>query len=441
MIVMKFGGTSVGSAARIREVVGIIKSQLNNGPVVVVSALGGATDSLINLGNESAAGKDVSLMLEQIIKRHYDTMDELKLDRKIIASEVDQLSKLVGEIFLLGEMTQRNLDRLMSFGERMSARIVAACMLSYGLDAHACDAYDVGMITTSNFGDADILPDTYQRIRKSLMHRKAIKGIPVITGFIGKSKEGEITTLGRGGSDYTASIIGAAIGAKEIQIWTDVDGIMTADPRIVRTAKSIDEVSYGEATELAMLGAKVLHPKTILPAVENSIPVRVLNTFNPVHKGTLILKNINGGSRITSITYKKHILAISILSSGKLGAKDFLRKVLEAFDKHGVPVDLISNSETGVSVTIDEKLGTVPLMDELKAIGKVEAKSNRARVSLVGSDLRYMTGALETMYSSLKSIGIEMIPSSTSDKNKSVVIEGRYTDRAVKKLHNTFFSR
>ena len=438
MIVMKFGGTSVGSAARIREVVGIIKSQLNNEPVVVVSALEGATDSLINIGNESAAGKDVSLMLEQVIKRHYDTIDELKLDKKIIASEVDQLSKLVGEIFLLGEMTQRNLDKLMSFGERMSARIVAACMLSFGLNAHAYDAYDVGMITTSNFGDADTLPDTYQRIRRCFMHKK---GIPVITGFIGKSKEGDITTLGRGGSDYTASIIGAAIGAKEIQIWTDVDGIMTADPRIVRTAKSIDEVSYREATELAMLGAKVLHPKTILPAVENNIPVRVLNTFNPMHKGTLILKNINGGSRITSITYKKHILAISILSSGRMSAKDFLRKVLEAFNRHGVPVDLVSNSETGVSVTIDENHGTIPLMDDLKKIGKVEAKSNRTRVSLVGSDLLYMTGVLETMYSSLKSIGIEMISSSTTEKNKSMVIEEKYTDRAVKKLHNTFFSR
>ena len=218
MIVMKFGGTSVGNALRIREVVGIVKSQLGNGPIVVVSALGGITDALIETGKQAAAGKDVNVMLDQIVKRHYDTIAELKLEQKIIAPEVEQLGKLVGDIFMLGELGPRNLDRLMSFGERMSARIVAACMRSAGLDGEAYDAYDIGMITTSNFGDADITPYTYQRIRKALAGKSCI---PVITGFLGKSKEGEITTLGRGGSDYTASIVGAAVGAKEIQIWTD----------------------------------------------------------------------------------------------------------------------------------------------------------------------------------------------------------------------------
>ena len=435
---MKFGGTSVGSAGRIRDVVGIVKSQLGNEPIVVVSALGGVTDSLINIGNESAAGKDVSLMLEQVIDRHYEMINDLKLDKKIIASEVEQLSKLVGEIFLLGEVTTRNLDKLMSFGERMSARIVAACMRSFGIHAHAYDAYDLGMITTPNFGDADVLPEAYQNIRKSLANKREIS---VITGFIGKSREGEITTLGRGGSDYTASIIGAAMGVREIQIWTDVNGIMTADPKIVKTARSIEEVSYKEAADLAMLGAKVLHPKTILPAVENGIPVRILNTFNPGHKGTLVLNSISTGARVTSITYKKHILAISISKSGKLDEKGFFRKVLEIFDRRGVPVDLISNSKIGVSVTIDEKYNTDELMDGLKKIGKVEVKSNRARVSLVGNDLLYMPDMLETMYSSLKSIQIEMISSSISEKNTSIVIEERYADRAVKKLHTTFFSR
>lgn len=438
MIVMKFGGTSVGNASRIREVVGIVRSQLSNGPIVVVSALGGITDSLIEMGKQAAAGKDVSAMLEQIIKRHYDTIAELGLDRKIIKPEVEQLGKLVGDIFMLGELSPRNLDRLMSFGERMSARIVAGCMRSSGLDGQAYDSYDIGMITTSNFGDADITPYTYQRIRKALSGKA---GIPVITGFLGKSKEGEITTLGRGGSDYTASIVGAAVGAKEIQIWTDVNGIMTADPKIVKSARSIDEVSYKEATELAMLGAKVLHPKTILPAVENNIPVRILNTFNPAHRGTLVLSSVGAGSRITSITYKKHIMAISISSVGKTDSREFLRKVLEVFERNNVPVDLISNSKIGVSVTIDERTESPKLIADLQAIGKVEAKSNRARVSLVGNDLLYMPDILQDMYTSLKSIEIEMVSSKISKKTKSVVIEEKYADKAVKRLHTTFFSR
>lgn len=438
MIVMKFGGTSVGNALRIREVVGIVKSQLGNGPIVVVSALGGITDALIETGKQAAAGKDVNVMLDQIVKRHYDTIAELKLERKIIAPEVEQLGKLLGEIFMLGELNPRNLDKLMSFGERMSARIVAACMRSAGLDGQAYDSYDIGMITTSNFGDADITPYTYQRIKKALSGKSCI---PVITGFLGKSKEGEITTLGRGGSDYTASIVGAAVGAKEIQIWTDVNGIMTADPKIVKSARSIDEVSYKEATELALLGAKVLHPKTILPAVENSIPVRILNTFNPSHKGTLVLSSVGAGSRITSITYKKHIMAISISSIGKVDSREFLRKVLEIFDRNGVPVDLVSNSKIGVSVTIDERNESLKLMTELQAVGKVEAKSNRARVSLVGNDLLYMPDILQNMYTSLKSIEIEMVSSRVSRKTKSVVIAEKYADRAVKRLHTTFFSR
>ena len=238
-----------------------------------------------------------------------------------------------------------------------------------------------------------------------------------------------------------AAIVGAAVGAKEIQIWTDVNGIMTADPKIVKSARSIDEVSYKEATELAMLGAKVLHPKTILPAVENNIPVRILNTFNPSHRGTLVLNSVGAGSRITSITYKKHIMAISISSTGKVDSREFLRRVLEVFERNVIPVDLVSNSKIGVSVTIDERDESPKLMAELQAIGKVEAKSNRARVSLVGNDLLYMPDILQDMYTSLKSIEIEMVSSSISKKNKSVVIAEKYADKAVKRLHTTFFSR
>ncbi len=434
MIVMKFGGTSVGGAGRIRGVVGIIKSKLPSEPVVVVSALSGVTDSLIALGKASAARIDTSRMLEQVIRLHYDVIGRLGLDSKIIGSETEQLRKLVEDIYMLRELTPRYLDHLMSFGERMSARIVAAYMLRAGIPACAYDAYDIGMVTTPNFGDADLLPGTYSEIGKLLSGRKGM--VPVITGFIGKSADGSITTLGRGGSDYTASIIGAAIGAEEIQIWTDVDGIMTADPKIVKTARSIETVSYNEATELAMLGAKVLHPKTILPAVENNIPVRILNTFNPSQKGTLVLGN-GVGSKVTSITYKKHVVAISITATGKNRTDGFVEKVLGIFDARGIEVDLVSNSRIGVSVIIDEEDETQNLIDDLKRMGSVKSRKNSARVSLVGSDL---SDILDDMYSSLKSIHIEMMTPDASGKNKSMLMGERYVNSAVKKLHTTFFS-
>ena len=434
MIVMKFGGTSIGSARRIRDVVGIIRLRLASGPIIVVSALGGVTDSLIQLGKVSATQLDSSHMLEQIIKRHYDIVKELGLDSRIISSETDQLRKLVEDIFMLKELTPRYLDMIMSFGERMSARIVAAYMRKSGISGQAYDSYDIGMLTTPNFGDADILPDTYEEIRKHISSRNGI--IPVITGFIGKSREGEITTLGRGGSDYTASIIGAALGSEEIQIWTDVNGIMTADPKIVKAARSIDRVSYKEAAELAMLGAKVLHPKTILPAVENSIPVRILNTFNPEQKGTLVLGN-SIGSKVTSITYKKHVMAISITATGKNKPENFIESVLGAFDARGIEVDLVSDSKIGVSVIIDEKDESAGLIEDLKKMGNVKYERNKARVSLVGSDL---SDIIDAMYSSLKSIRVEMMAPDASGKNKSMVMSERYADRAMNRLHTAFFS-
>ncbi|MCL4365367.1 MAG: aspartate kinase [Candidatus Marsarchaeota archaeon] len=434
MIVMKFGGTSVGSAGRIRDVVGIIRLRLASGPIIVVSALGGVTDSLIQLGKVSAARLDSSFMLEQIIERHYDTIRELGLDGRIISSEAEQLRKVVDDIFMLKELTPRYLDRIMSFGERMSARIVAAYMRKNGIGARAYDSYDIGMLTSANFGDADILPSTYEEIRRHISAKKGI--IPVITGFIGKSRDGEITTLGRGGSDYTASIIGAALGVEEIQIWTDVNGIMTADPKIVKAARSIDMVSYREASELAMLGAKVLHPKTILPAVENNIPVRILNTFDPDQKGTLVLGN-SIGSKVTSITYKKHVVAISITASGKNRIAGFVEKVLRIFEERGIEVDLISDSKIGVSVIIDEMDESAGLIDELKNMGNVKSEKNRARISLVGSDL---SDILDAMYSPLKGIHVEMMAPDASGKNKSMVMSERFANRAMNKLHTAFFS-
>lgn len=434
MIVMKFGGTSVGDPERILAVERIVRSQLKSDPIVVVSALGGITDILIGIANDPKK-TERSARTEKAIQRHYDMISELGLNPDIINKEIELLRSFVDGIS--GTLTSKRLDTMVSFGERMSARIVAAYLSGKGMRANAYDAYDLGLITDSNFGDADVLPEAYPKIKRSLSKES---GIPVITGFIGKSKSGDITTLGRGGSDYTASIVGAAVHADEIQIWTDVNGIMTADPKVVKTAKNIDFVSYDEASELAILGAKVLHPKTILPAVEQNIPVRILNTFNIRHRGTVVLKGIKAKYRAASVVYKKNVQVINISTPKMFGAHGFLYKVFGVFEKHGISVDMISTSEVNISLTVDGKQKIDALVRDLKKVAEVEVRSNRAKVSLVGHNLAYVPNVLGRMFTALNGIEIEMVSSSTSEINQSFIVKEENMYNAVNKLHETFFS-
>ncbi len=437
MIVMKFGGTSVGNAERIRGVADIILSQREKNPAVVVSALGGVTDSLIETANSVANGADGTRKLEEIVQRHYAVIQELGLHQEIIENEVEELRDVIEGVSLLKELTPKTADKLVSFGERMSARIVAGYISkSNGVRARAYDAYDIGLVTDSNFGNSDVLPQAYQRIRKSLAKSRCL---PVITGFIGKDRNGSITTLGRGGSDYTASIVGAAVGADEIQIWTDVNGIMTADPRVVRSARNIDVVSYDEASELAFLGAKVLHPKTILPAVNQRIPVRILNTFNPKQKGTTIVKEIKSKSRVASIACKKKIQVINIISPEMFQTHGFLRRIFEVFDNHSTSVDMVSTSEVSISITLDGKNDTDKLIRDLRKLGKIQALSNRAKVSMVGKGMVYIPGIAGRIFTSLDGIEVEMVSSSRSEINQSFVVQEKYADEAVRKLHRRFF--
>lgn len=438
MIVMKFGGTSVGNAERIANVAKIVKSEYGRSPIVVVSAVGGVTDGLIGIAQDAISGKKHAEKLNELIDKHYHIIEELGLDPAIINEEVNHLRKHIDGISLLEELTPKTLDKLMSFGERMSARIVAEYMSSISMPAKSYNSYDLGLLTDSNFGDADVLPEAYPKIRRSLSGKRHI---PVVTGFIGKNKEGYITTLGRGGSDYTASILGAAVNAKEIQIWTDVDGIMTTDPKIVKGAKSLDVVSYEEASELAFMGAKVLHPKTILPAINKNIPVRILNTFNPKHHGTYVLKEIKVKSRVASIAYKKKIKVINISTPKMFQAHGFLRRVFEIFDNEGISVDMISTSEVNISVTMDGKQDTDRLIEKLGEMADVEVRANRAKISMVGKGMVYMPGVLGKLFSSLGDINIEMVSSSTSEINQSFVVKEEHADEAVKRLHATFFGR
>lgn len=441
LIVMKFGGTSVGSAASIRKVAGIVQARASRKPFVVVSAASGVTDMLLAAARKArdraAASKEIMIPIEA---RHFLIMDELGIPRRLIADELAELEHVLFGISLVRELTPRTLDYVASFGERISSRIVAAHMAGCGFKAQAFNAYDLGMLTDSNFGSAEILPSTSSLISGAV--KSVPDGIfPVVTGFLGKTSEGEITTLSRGGSDYTAAIFGAALGAEEIQIWTDVDGVMTADPRVVPGAKTVDAVSFEEASELAYFGAKVLHPKTILPALDKDIPVRVLNTFNPSAAGTLIVKRIERKDDVTAITAKSNIFVINIHSARMLMAHGFLGRVFRLFDEFRVPVDAIATSEVNVSLTVEKKFDISGLVKKLEEFSTVTVLPDRASLSVVGEGIRSRHGVGGRIFSVLgkNGINVEMLSQSYGVVSESVVIQESQLSHAITALHDEFF--
>jgi aspartate kinase len=437
MIVMKFGGTSISNSKRIRNVAEIVKSRLAREPVVVVSAMGGVTNSLVEIANAHSSGRDASLSLRELMDRHYRAIEDLGLGKSVISKEADELERVVDALQSKGRATLQDIDQVMSFGERMAARIVSACLASLGVISEACDAYDIGMLTDSNPGYADILPEAYQSIRAKLA---AKHGVPVITGFIGKDADGHITTLGRGGSDYTASIIGAAMDAEEIEIWTDVDGIMTADPKVVDTARNIESLSYEEEAELEALGATNLNPKGIHPAMEKNIPVRILNALNPAHRGTLVHRDARASNGVASITYRKGMKVIAIEADGAI-PNAFINAVRETFSRNSIPIRAFSTTGERILVAIDERHDQHTVTEELGKIAKLTVMEDMSQVSLIGSGLSNMPDVSETLSSTLSSMGAEPVVSGNPKINQSVVVMGKHTDRAVRQLHGVFFGR
>ncbi|MDO8741157.1 MAG: lysine-sensitive aspartokinase 3 [Candidatus Woesearchaeota archaeon] len=439
MIVMKFGGTSVGSAERIKIVHDIVKSRLDRDPIVVVSAVGGITDKLINTANLAFQGGDYSAILNEIKEKHYTIIKELGLGNSLVQDKLDEFEQLIGRIAKYREVTTETMDLVQSFGERMSARIVAAYMTKHGMEAEAHDAYDVGLVTNDNFGGAEPLPESEEQMRMHLSDKKAI---PIITGFIGKTSGGAITTLGRGGSDYSAAIVGAALNVEEIQIWTDVNGIMTTDPKIVKEAKTIDKVSFNEAAELAYFGAKVLHPKTILPAMRKNIPVRVLNTYEPSNEGTLIVNEPSRSEKIAkAIAVKRNITVITINSTRMIDAYGFLAKIFDIFRKYHVVVDMVSTSEVSVSVTVDKKDNLDKAIVELNRFATVNIEENKSIVCVVGEGLHHIPNVVGPLFSVLgrNNINIEMISQGASEINIGFVVKAEDAENAVRALHKEFF--
>src|SRR3989338_3524203 len=437
MIVMKFGGTSVGGVSQIKRVASIVENNKRDNkckPVIAVSAIAGVTDKLLNL-IENALKGDIS-KLKEIEKLHHDILHGLDLELTLIDDLLYELSTLTKGIALVKECSLRTKDAIASFGERMSSRIVAA-YLNKTAPAKSYTGWEIGIVTDNNYTEAEILDETYDNIKQKL---ESLNHIPVITGFIAKSKEGEITTLGRGGSDYTAAIVGAAIFASEIQIWTDVDGIMTCDPRVVKDAVTIPKISFVEAAELAYFGAKVLHPKTIIPAMIKNIPVRIKNTHNQTHPGTLILKEIPRQQHpFKAIAFRKNVAFIRLSSSRMLNACGFMARIFEVFKEHDVSVDMVTTSEVTVSITVEEdkKSNLEKVLHKLEKYGSVDVKYKRAIICIVGQDMKYHPECCGKIFSIIgnEKVSIELISQGASQVNISIVVKEDYANNLVNLLN------
>ncbi len=434
---MKFGGSSVQDAQRIRQVFEIVKNNMVRNPIVVSSAFRGVTDDLIKLAEDALKGEDS--IFEKVKGKHMKTATELGVSPDVVKENLAELEVLIKGISLVKELTTRTRDYVASFGERMSCRIIASYFTKAGIPSVEYDAFDIGMITDDNYGNANPLPDVPPKIRQSIM---AMKELPIITGYIGKTKTGDITTLGRNGSDYTASIVGAAIDVDEIQIWTDVDGIMTADPKIVPNPKPIETISFDEASELAYYGGRVLHPFTLLPAMKKNIPVRVLNTFEPERQGTVILAHVEGAKKgVKSIAYKRHQFVLDISSPEMLLQYGFLAKIFDIFRRFEIVINIVSTSEVSVSVTTDTPSNLEKAINELSRDFNVSVQKDKAIICVVGEGLKHTPGVAGSVFSAVKESGanIFMISQGASNINITFVINEEDIERVVQSLHKKFF--
>lgn len=454
--VMKFGGSSVASAERMREVADLILSFPEERPVIVLSAMGKTTNNLL-LAGEKAVTCGVSNVcdlqeLDFIKDLHFRTIDQLGVEKSTISKHLLELEQLLNGIAMMKELTPRTRDYLVSFGECMSTRIFTAYLNKLGVKARQYDAFEMGIITTDEFTNADILEATYPAVAKRLssdwMNNPAI---PIVTGFLGKGwRTCAVTTLGRGGSDLTATTIGKALGLREIQVWKDVDGVLTCDPNIYPRAQPVPYLTFDEAAELAYFGAQVLHPQSMRPAREGDIPVRVKNSYNPKAPGTLICRARDMSKAVlTSIVLKRNVTMLDIVSTRMLGQFGFLAKVFSIFEDLGISVDVVATSEVSISLTLDpSKLWSRELIqqeldhvvEELEKIAVVNLLQHRSIISLIGNVQRSSL-ILEKAFHVLRTNGInvQMISQGASKVNISLIVNDSEAEQCVRALHKTFF--
>ncbi|MES2179255.1 MAG: lysine-sensitive aspartokinase 3 [Gemmatimonadota bacterium] len=450
MIVCKFGGTSVGDATAIARTASIIAGRQHRHPIVVVSALGGATNQLLQIAEQAAKGQLIGALraVEGLRDRHLK-QTELLLDGDAGAIEdisgelsamFDELAALAEALKTLGDLTPRSLDAIASLGEQLSSVLVVAAFKHRGLPAVHVDARDV-MITDAQFTRAEpqleAIAEATQRVLMPLIRAGKI---PVMGGFIGCAQGTHVTTtLGRGGSDYSASLVGAALQAEGIEIWTDVDGMLTADPRVVQGAQLIERIGFDEASELASFGAKVLHPNTIAPAVTRGIPVWVLNSARPDGSGTRIAFD-SPRRAVSAIAGKSGVTLIKLRSPRMLLTEGFLRTMFEVFERHRTSVDVVATSEVSVSVTIDDASRLEALVVDLRALGDVTMERNRGIVAIVGNGLSDGGSAMSRALSAIGDIRVHMLSLSSSGINLTVVVDGEQVNPAMQRLHTEFFA-
>jgi aspartate kinase len=457
LVVMKFGGTSVEDSAAILRTASIVASRLrrNLNPIVVVSAMSKVTDTL--LAAAAAAGRndrEQALKLSDTLRtRHLNTAAELipAGDRLTslhlnIHHEFDTLDDLLRGISAVGELTPRTSDNVVSFGERLSSVLVTAAFAQQSIPSTHIDARTV-ILTDNHYGKAaPNEPAIAAALSEQVLPLVDLGRVPVMGGFIGSHKvpgadAAITTTLGRGGSDYTAAIVGGALHAGAIEIWTDVNGIMTTDPRIVPEALRVKTISFEEAAELAYFGAKVLHPATILPAVQKNIPVWVLNSRNAENEGTKITATPPPcASPFKSIAAKKKLTIIDIVASRMLLAHGFLAAVFAIFDKHGCAIDMVSTSEISVSVTVDSREALPAICAELGQIADVKYEGNKALICLVGEDIRGQSGISGQVFSAVSHVNVRMISQGASEINMSFMVNEEDVDEALRSLHKKFFA-
>jgi aspartate kinase len=451
IVVMKFGGTSVEDATAILRTAGIVAGRRAKGlnPIVVVSAMSKVTDTL--LAAAAAAGRnqreDALKLSDALRTRHLNTAAELVTNADRLTSlqlnihhDFDSLDDLLRGISAVGELTPRTSDHVVSFGERLSSVMVAAAFSEQGMPSAHVDARTV-ILTDAHYGKATPNERAIENaLTAQTLPLVELGKVPVMGGFIG-SCDGITTTLGRGGSDYTAALIGGALHTGAIEIWTDVNGIMTTDPRIVPEALRVKTISFEEAAELAYFGAKVLHPATILPAVQKNIPVYVLNSRNPGNDGTKITATTPScTSPFKSIAAKKKLTIIDIVASRMLLAHGFLKMVFDVFDKHGCAIDMVSTSEVSISVTVDSKEALPAICAELSQIADVKAEGAKALICLVGEDIRGHAGIAAQVFDAIKHVNIRMISQGASEINMSFMINEEDVEEAIRSLHKKFFS-
>jgi aspartate kinase len=449
MIVMKFGGTSVQDAKAIDCAAAIVRKRLHERPVVVVSALAKITDQLLAMAAAAGAGnREKALELSRAAReRHYNTASDLLGTHAFeqIAPELEAdfngLDELLRGVVAVGELTLRTTDSIAGFGERVSSKIAAAAFLQRGIESAHVDSRRC-VVTDETFGKAvPYFEDTDARLSEVIQPLLDRGRVPVMGGFIGATRGGISTTLGRGGSDFSAAIVGAGLNAARIEIWTDVDGMMTTDPNLCPQARRIKTISFEEAAELAYFGAKVLHPATLLPAIRKNIPVLILNSRNAGCEGTRITASSPKSRNVfMAIAAKKRITVIDVVATRMLMAHGFLKSIFDVFAYHRCPVDMVSTSEVSVSVTVDSNESIAAIAADLAKLADVKYEGRKAIVCLVGENIRSTPGIAAKVFGAIGDVNIRMISQGASEINISFVIDESDVPIVVSRLHDVFFS-